>query len=126
MLLLTLQDKVFGYAIADGVAKYLGVKLPTAKPTTPSKPTAVAVKIEAPNLSDYLKEGDRNLAVYAYKQLLALLKAKGKIAQGVDNNAIFGAGTRTATKQVQKAAGITTDGLAGPQTIRACYVLAAK
>lgn len=120
------RRKVFGYAIADGVANYLGVKLPTAKPTTPSKPTTAAVKIEAPNLSEYLKEGDRNLAVYSYKQLLALLKKKGIIAQGVDNNEIFGAGTRTATKQVQKAAGITVDGLAGPQTIRACYVLAAK
>lgn len=120
------KRKVFGYAIADGVAKYLGVKLPTAKPTTPSKPTAAAVKIEAPNLSVYLKEGDKSLAVYSYKQLLALLKAKGKIAQGVDNNEIFGAGTTTATKQVQKAAGITVDGLAGPQTIRACYVLLAK
>lgn len=120
------KRKVFGYAIADGVAKYLGVKLPNTKPTTPSKPTTSAVKFEAPNLSDYLKEGDKSLAVYSYKQLLALLEAKGKIAQGVDNNEIFGAGTRTATMQVQKAAGITVDGLAGPQTIRACYVLAAK
>lgn len=121
------KRKAFGYAIADGVAKYLGVKMPsTSKPTTPSKPTTATVKIEAPNLKDYLKEGDRNLAVYSYKQLLALLEKKGIIAQGVDNNEIFGAGTKTATKQVQLAAGITTDGLAGPQTIRACYVLAAK
>lgn len=121
------KRKVFGYAIADGVAKYLGVKMPsTSKPTTPNKPTTAAVKIEAPDLKDYLKEGDRNLAVYSYKQLLALLKKKGIIAQGVDNNEIFGTGTRTATKQVQLAAGITVDGLAGPQTIRACYVLAAK
>ena len=124
------KRKVFGYAIADGVAKYLGVKMPsTSKPATPSKPskpTTAAVKIEAPDLKDYLKEGDKNLAVYSYKQLLALLKKKGIIAQGVDNNEIFGAGTKTATKQVQLAAGITVDGLAGPQTIRACYVLAAK
>ena len=120
------KRKIFGYAIADGVAKYLGVKLPTAKPTTPTKPTTATVKIEAPNLGSYLKEGDKGIAVYAYKQQLALLKAKGKIAQGVDNNEIFGAGTTTATEQVQKAAGITVDGLAGPQTIRACYVLAAK
>lgn len=119
------KRKVFGYAIADGVAKYLGVKMPTAKPTTPSKPTTV--KIEAPSLlSEYLEEGDKSLAVYSYKQLLALLKKKGIIAQGVDNNEIFGAGTKTATKQVQLAAGITVDGLAGPQTIRACYVLASK
>lgn len=120
------KRKVFGYAIADGVAKYLGVKMPTAKPATQSKPTTATVKIEAPNLSEYLEEGDKSLAVYAYKQQLALLKKKGIIAQGVDNNEIFGAGTKTATKQVQLAAGITTDGLAGPQTIRACYVLAAK
>lgn len=120
------KRKAFGYAIADGVAKYLGVKMPTAKPTTPSKPTTATVKIEAPNLKDYLKEGDRNLAVYSYKQQLMLLKKKGIIAQGVDNNEIFGAGTKTATKQVQLAAGITVDGLAGPQTIRACYLLAAK
>ena len=124
------KRKVFGYAIADGVAKYLGVKMPsTSKPATPSKPskpTTAAVKVEAPNLKDYLKEGDKNLAVYSYKQQLMLLKKKSIIAQGVDNNEIFGAGTRTATKQVQLAAGITVDGLAGPQTIRACYVLAAK
>lgn len=74
----------------------------------------------------YFKKGDSNEGVYAYKQLLALLKKKGIIAQGVDNNEIFGAGTRTATMQVQLAAGITVDGLAGPQTIRACYVLAAR
>lgn len=91
-----------------------------------AKPTNATVKIEAPNLSDYLKEGDKSLAVYSYKQLLALLEKKGIIAQGVDNNEIFGAGTKTATKQVQLAAGITVDGLAGPQTIRACYVLAAN
>ena len=48
----------------------------------------------------------------------------GEHIKGVDNNNIFGAGTRTATMQVQKAAGITVDGLAGAQTIRACYVLA--
>lgn len=121
------KRKIFGYAIADGVAKYLGVKLPTAKPSTAvTKPTSTTVKVDAPSLNDYLEEGDRGIDVYAYKQLLAILKAKGKIAQGVDNNDIFGAGTRTATMQVQRAAGITVDGLAGAQTIRACYVLAAK
>lgn len=121
------KRKIFGYAIADGVAKYLGVKLPTAKPSTAViKPTSTTVKVDAPSLNDYLEEGDRGISVYAYKQLLATLKAKGKIAQGVDNNDIFGAGTRTATMQVQRAAGITVDGLAGAQTIRACYLLASK
>ncbi|MDD6463741.1 MAG: peptidoglycan-binding domain-containing protein, partial [Clostridiaceae bacterium] len=63
---------------------------------------------------------------YAYKQLLIALKAKKIIPQGVDDNNIFGAGTTTATKQVQKAAGITVDGLAGAQTLKACRVLLAK
>lgn len=124
---ITANTTAIGEKIAQGICKYFGMTYKAqsvSKPTTPSKPTTV--KIEAPNLKDYLKEGDRNLAVYSYKQLLALLKKKGIIAQGVDNNEIFGAGTRTATMQVQKAAGITVDGLAGPQTIRACYVLVAK
>ena len=118
------KRKIFGYAIADGVAKYLGVKLSTTKPTTPTtKPTT---KIEAPDIGGYLKEGDKNVAVYAYKQMLIALKAKGKIPQGVDDNNIFGAGTTTATKQVQKAAGITVDGIAGAQPITACRVLLTK
>ena len=118
------KRKVFGYAIADGVAKYLGVKLSTSKPTTPT--TNTTAKIEAPDIGGYLKEGDKGVAVYAYKQLLIALKAKKIITQGVDDNNIFGAGTTTATKQVQKAAGITVDGLAGAQTLKACRVLLTK
>ena len=118
------KRKVFGYAIADGVAKYLGVKLSTSKPTTPT--TNTTAKIEAPDIGGYLKEGDKGVAVYAYKQLLISLKAKKIITQGVDDNNKFGAGTTTATKQVQKAAGITVDGLAGAQTIKACRVLLTK
>lgn len=119
------ERKVFGYAIADGVAKYLGVKSSTPKPAT-STTTTTNTKIEAPDIGGYLKEGDKSVAVYAYKQLLIALKSKGKIAQGVDDNNIFGAGTTTATKQVQKAAGITVDGLAGAQTLKACRVLLTK
>ena len=124
-----------GEKIAQGICKYFGVayKATSAKPsTTVTKPTATT-KIDAPSeiggndmTRGYFKEGDRNEGVYTYKQMLMLLKKKGIITQGVDNNNIFGAGTTTATKQVQKAAGITVDGLAGAQTIRACYVLAAK
>lgn len=121
-----------GEKIAQGICKYFGVtyktttsSTSTTKPAT-STTTTTTTKIDAPGIGGYLKEGDRNLAVYSYKQLLALLKKKGIIAQGVDNNEIFGAGTKTATEQVQKAAGITVDGLAGPQTIRACYVLLTK
>lgn len=113
--------------IANQANKKLG-----AAATTTTKPTTT-IKIDAPSeiggndmTRGYFQVGDRNEGVYSYKQQLMLLKKKGIISQGVDNNNIFGAGTRTATKQVQKAAGITVDGLAGPQTIRACYVLAAK
>ena len=118
------KRKAFGYAIADGVAKYLGVKLSTSKPTTPTT-TNTTTKIEAPDIGGYLKKGDKSVAVYAYKQMLSLLKSAGIITQGVDDNNMFGVGTETATKQVQKAAGITVDGLAGSQTIRACYTLLA-
>lgn len=116
--------------IANQVNKKLGAATTTT--TKPTKPTTTT-KIDAPSeiggndmTRGYFQVGDRNEGVYVYKQMLMLLKKKGIITQGVDNNNIFGAGTRTATMQVQKAAGITVDGLAGAQTIRACYVLAAK
>lgn len=114
--------------IANQVNKKLGSKTTStvAKPTT-------TIKIDAPSeiggndmTRGYFQVGDRNEGVYTYKQMLMLLKKKGIITQGVDNNNIYGAGTRTATMQVQRAAGITVDGLAGAQTIRACYLLASK
>lgn len=74
----------------------------------------------------YFKKGDRNEGVYAYKQLLIMLKRAGVITQGVDNNNVFGDGTVAATKQVQKAAKIEQDGYAGPITIRACFTLLSK
>ncbi len=123
------KRKVFGYAIADGVAKYLGVTSTVTDKTT----TTTTTTIDAPSdiggndmTRGYFQKGDANEGVYAYKQLLIMLKKKGIISQGVDNNEIFGAGTTEATKQVQRAAKITVDGLAGAQTIRACYTLLAK
>ena len=71
----------------------------------------------------YFQKGDANEGVYAYKQLLISLKKAKIINQSVDDNNIFGDGTLEATKQVQRAAKITVDGLAGSRTIRACYVL---
>lgn len=117
------KRKIFGYAIADGVANYLGVKLPSA----PSKPTNTTQKnIGGDEMTrGYFKEGDKNEGVYAYKQLLISLKRAGVISQNVDDNNIFGSGTTEATKQVQRAVGIEVDGLAGARTIRACYVLLA-
>lgn len=74
----------------------------------------------------YFAKGDKNEGVYAYKQLLIALKKAGIITQNVDNNNVFGDGTVTATKQVQKAAKVEQDGYAGPITIRACYTLLSK
>ena len=114
-----------GEKIAQGICKYFGVayKSASSKPTTSTNTTS---KIESPDIGGYLKEGDKSVAVYAYKQMLIALKAKKIITQGVDDNNKFGTGTTTATKQVQKAAGITVDGLAGAQTIKACRVLLTK
>ena len=113
-----------GEKIAQGICKHFGVayKSASSKPTT----TNSTAKIDAPDIGGYLKEGDKSVAVYAYKQLIIAIKAKKIISQGVVDNNIFGAGTTTATKQVQKAAGITVDGLAGAQTLKACRVLLTK
>ncbi len=74
----------------------------------------------------YFKVGDENEGVYAYKQLLLVLKKAGTITQTIDDNNKFTEEIKTATKQVQKAAKITQDGYAGPITIRACYTLLEK
>lgn len=73
-----------------------------------------------------LKKGDRNAGVYLLKQNILLLKSAGVITQGVDNNNIFGDGTETAVKQIQRAAKITEDGIVGAHTIRAIRTLLAK
>lgn len=80
---------------------------PVIKPVTP--PSDVGV----------LKKGDANAGVYLLKQNILLLRKKGVITQSVDDNNIFGEGTETAVKQIQKAAKITEDGIVGAQTIRA-------
>lgn len=86
---------------------------PVIKPVTP--PTDVGT----------LKKGDRNAGVYLLKQNILLLRSAGVITQSVDNNNIFGDGTETAVKQIQRAARIAEDGIVGAQTIRAiCSLLA--
>ena len=50
----------------------------------------------------------------------------GVITTSVDNNGGFGNGTLKATKEVQKAAGITVDGIVGANTIKAVYSLETK
>lgn len=74
----------------------------------------------------YFKKGDENEGVLALKQMLILLKAKGVIKQGVDDNNIFGDGTEKAVKELQDVAKIMVDGLAGEQTLRACKKLLSK
>ncbi len=109
--------------IANQVNKKLGSTTTTTTTTTIDAPSDIGGNDMT---RGYFQKGDANEGVYAYKQLLIILKKKGIITQGVDNNEIFGAGTTEATKQVQRAAKITVDGLAGAQTIRACYTLLSK
>ncbi len=110
----------------------INAKLGQSSAHAPTTSTAPKVTIDTPKTikgtdsREYLAKGDANVAVYTYKQLLILLKKAGIITQSVDNNNIFGNGTVTATKQVQKAAGIEQDGYAGAMTIRACYALLEK
>ncbi|MCH5297799.1 MAG: N-acetylmuramoyl-L-alanine amidase [Ruminococcus sp.] len=75
---------------------------------------------------EMIKYGQTNDAIWSYKQHLRTLKAMGVISQTVDNNGGFGDGTLKATKEVQKAAGITVDGIVGPNTIKAVYALETK
>lgn len=127
---------------ATGIHLHLGVKdLRTDKYENPEtfaktykEPTKknTNIEIKSQNIGGndmtrgYFKVGDKNEGVYALKQLLIALKRAGVISQGVDDNNIFGDGTKIAVKQVQRAAGLTQDGCAGVKTIRACYALLAK
>ncbi|MBQ5592880.1 MAG: peptidoglycan-binding protein [Clostridia bacterium] len=88
------------------------------------RPAAPAIKPVAP-LSDAgtLKKGDADAGVYLLKQNILLLRNAGVITQGVDDNNIFGDGTETAVKQIQRAAKIKEDGIVGAQTIRAIHTL---
>lgn len=85
-----------------------------------SRQDAPVIKpVNPPSDVGVLKKGDANAGVYLLKQNILLLRKKGVITQSVDDNNIFGEGTETAVKQVQKAAKITEDGIVGAQTIRA-------
>lgn len=120
------------FASTDCPGEYLYSRMADIANKVNAKLNATTVTIEVPESIKgtddraYLAKGDKNCAVYAYKQMLILLKKAGIITQGVDNNNVFGDGTVTATKQVQKAAGIEQDGYAGAMTLRACYALLAK
>lgn len=75
---------------------------------------------------EMIEYGKTNNATWSYKQHLRILKAMGVIKTSVANDGGFGDGTLKATKEVQKAAGITVDGIVGPKTIQAVYALESK
>ena len=75
---------------------------------------------------EMIEYGKTNNATWSYKQHLRTLKAMGVISTTVNNDGGFGDGTLKATKEVQKAAGITVDGIVGPETIKAVYTLETK
>ena len=81
--------------------------------------TAVIKPVSPPADVGTLKKGDENAGVYLLKQNMLLLKQAGVITQGVDDNNIFGDGTATAVRQIQRAAKIKEDGIVGAETIRA-------
>ena len=120
------------WSYVDYHSKITGKNNGSAVRPKPTKPTQPIETIKSQNIGGndmtrgYFQKDDANEGVYAYKQLLIALKKAGIIKQGVDDNNIYGDGTVEATKQVQRAAKITIDGLAGSKTIRACYVLLAR
>lgn len=65
-----------------------------------------------------MKEGSRGLDVLAYKQLLIAAKQAGIISQKVDNNEIFGEGTKKATNEVLASGDYVQNGIAGTETIK--------
>ena len=85
--------------------------------------TPVIKPVTPPSDVGLLKKGDSNAGVYLLKQNILVLRKRGVITQNVDDNNIFGDGTEIAVKQIQKAAGIAEDGIAGAMTIRAIKTL---
>lgn len=75
---------------------------------------------------EMIEFGETNEATWSYKQHLRILKYMSVIKTSVANDGGFGDGKLKATKEVQKAAGITVDGIVGPNTIKAVYNLEAK
>lgn len=102
-----------GEAICHGLCDYFGISYKTSSNNTNQE-------------EEEMKYGQTNDAIWSYKQHLRTLKAMGVIKTSVANDGGFGDGTLKATKEVQKAAGITVDGIVGPETIKAVYTLETK
>lgn len=72
------------------------------------------------------KKGDANLGVFAYKMGLLNLKALGIISVSLNKDSGFGAGTETATKNLQKKLGLSQTGIADEKTIKGIDDLVSK
>ena len=105
-----------GEAICHGLCDYFGISYKTSASSNNSNQEE----------EEMIKYGETNNAIWSYKQHLRTLKAMGVISTTVNNDGGFGDGTLKATKEVQKAAGITVDGIVGPETIKAVYTLETK
>ena len=64
-------------------------------------------------------KGDKSDGVLAYKSMLIQARTLGIITQKVNSDNVFGEGTLTATKQIQKKYDLEVDGVAGTKTITA-------
>lgn len=81
--------------------------------------TAIAVAAPAPaaptSTSGLLETGDRGPAVQSWQERLDAWRASQGLGT-IAADGVFGAGTRDATEQFQRAAGIAIDGIVGPQS----------
>ena len=101
----TAEQKKMGVAIAKGILKTLGI---TYKET------------DIEPILDKLgfKRGDKTTGVLAVKQLLILAKEANIITQNVDNNSVFGDGTKKAVNQALEKLGYKQNGIAGEKFIK--------
>lgn len=63
--------------------------------------------------SSGMKLNDKNLGVYAYKQLLLIAYSKNIVSVKVNNDNVFGGGTEKATNELLKRLGYKQNGIAG-------------
>lgn len=66
-----------------------------------------------------VKLGDKNLGVYAYKQLLLIAYAKKIVSVKVNNDNVFGDGTEKATNELLKRLGYKQNSIAGSGLLKA-------
>lgn len=108
-----------GKAIAEGVAKYFGLKKTggQSKPPKTSKPATKPSKASSTKWTgQILRKGDSGSLV---KSLQELLISKGFPLPKYGADGQFGDETENAVRAAQRATGIPVDGIPGPQTYKA-------